>query len=545
MDSQKCEFVYNKSLANRASTGYKGALMDVPGVSDIKCMTMLCRCVLLFASASAFAADLNTIGVMTLWNFEPALNGATIRVAQAEASEGPGAWEVNPAAVGLPVSTFTWISGGGTATSFPNALGSESWHGDEVGRHFYGASTGPAPGVLHVDNYEAGYFLNFIVPNQTAIAAKIVSQSFVLGAEESTSDRNYDRYAARYNVLFVSGAGNGGAPQSPSTAYNGISVAAFGGLTSVGPTLSGRCKPDITAPAGYTSFSTPQVAGAATILHQAAARGDGGNGTATDLSDIRAVKALLLNGAQKPPGWTNSASGPLDLRHGAGVLNVFQSYRQLRAGRQSVALSQSIGLGNPHLPPPATNEITSRRGWDFATATSTLTNDGVQHYFFNVLGPSNRTFTATLVWNRQQNQTAINDLDLFLYRVPENTLVANSVSLVDNVEHVCVTNLAPGHYNLQVFKSGGPLKRVTNNETYALAFDFGPSRPAVFQAPVLAGGQFTTRLVGEPNQRYVVQVAAAPPNWAPFATNMTSSVGTMDISLAPTANCVLRVLELP
>lgn len=519
--------------------------MDVPGGSDIKCMTLVFRCVLLFASASAFAADLNTIGVTTLWNFEPALNGATIRVAQAEASEGPGAWQVNPAAVGLPAGTFSWISGGGTSTTFPNSLGSESWHGGEVGRHFYGASTGPAPGVLHVDNYEAGYFLNVTVPNQTAIAAKIVSQSFVLGAEDSTADRNYDRYAARYNVLFVSGAGNGGAPQSPSTAYNTISVAAFGGLTSVGPTVTGRCKPDITVPANYTSFSTPQVAGAAAILLQAAARGDGGGGSSNDLSDIRMVKALLLNGAQKPLDWTNATSTPLDLRHGAGLLNVFQSYRQLRAGRQSAALSQNITLGSAHLPPAATNEITSRRGWDFATATSTVTEDGVRHYFFNVLGPSNRDFTATLVWNRQQNQTGINDLDLFLYRVPDNTLVASSVSLVDNVEHVCVTNLAPGHYNLQVFKSGGPVKRVTNNETYALAFDFGASRPAVFRAPALAGGQFTTRLVGEPNQRYVVQVAAVPPNWTSFATNMTSSVGTLDISLAPTANCVLRALELP
>ena len=516
--------------------------MDVPGGSDNNSMTVLCRCVLLFASVSALAADLNTIGVTTLRNFEPALNGATIRVAQAEASEGPGAWQVNPAAVGLPIGNFSWVSSAGTATTFPNSLGSESWHGDEVGRQFYGASTGPAPGVLRVDNYEAAHFLNVIVPNQTAIAGRIVSQSFVLGAEESTSDRNYDRYAARYNVLFVSGAGNGGPPHSPSTAYNGICVAAFGGLSSVGPTLAGRCKPDITAPEGYTSFSTPQVAGAAAILLQAAARGDGGTDNSNDLSDIRMVKALLLNGAQKPPGWTNSANSPLDLRHGAGVLNVFQSYRQLRAGRHPAGLSQSITLGNPHLPPPPVDEITSRRGWDFATNTSTMPEDGVRHYFFNVLGPSNRTFTATLVWNRQQNQTAINDLDLFFYRVSDNTLVASSVSLVDNVEHLCVTNLAPGVYNLQVFKSGGAIKRVTNNETYGLAFDFGSSQPAVFQAPTLAAGQFITRLVGEPNQRYVVQ---ATPDWTAIVTNTTTAAGAMDITLGPDGTRILRALELP
>ena len=500
---------------------------------------------LLFAAARTIAADLNTVGVTSLWNFEPALNGATVRVAQAEASEAPGAWQVNPASVGLSVSTFSWLSRGGTTTTFPNGLGSESWHAGEVGRNYYGPVAGVAPGVAHVDNYEAGYFLNTIVPNETSIPAKVVNQSFVIGSEDAAADRNYDHYAARFNVLFVSGAGNGGAVQSPSTAYNVISVGALGGLTSVGPTIGGRCKPDITAPAIYTSFSTPQIAGAAAILLQAAARGDGGTGTATDLSDIRAVKALLLNGAQKTADWTNSSSTPLDLRYGAGILNVFQSYRQLRAGRQTASVSQSITLGGPHLPLPATNEISSRRGWDLATATSTVAEDGIRHYFFNVRGQANRTFTATLVWNRQQNQTAINDLDLFLFRVPANSLVASSVSLVDNVEHISLTNLPPGHYDLQVFKPGAPLKRVTDNETYALAFDFGPSQPAVFQAPELAGGQFITRLLGEPNQRYLVQATSALPNWSSLATNTTTSAGTLDVSMAPTNTRLLRALELP
>ena len=506
---------------------------------------VVCRCVLFFAAASALGADLNVIGLTTLRTFEPGLTGATVHVAQPEASAGQGVWQVNPLAVGLPLTTFSWISSGGTATTFPNALGSESWHADEVGRNFYGADSGVAPGVSHVDSYEVGHFLD-LIGNQTAISAKVVNQSFVLLAEESSTDLNYDRYAARYNALFASGAGNGGAPLSPSTAYNVISVAALGASSSIGPTLNGRCKPDITAYANLTSFSTPQVAGAAAILLQAAARGDGGPGTSGDLSDIRTLKALLLNGAQKPSDWTNSSSKPLDFRYGAGILNVFQSYRQLRAGQQPASLSQSIPLGGSHLPPAATNEISSRRGWDVATATSTVTSDGVRHYFFNVQGTANRSLTATLVWIRQQNQTTINDLDLFLYRVPDNTLVASSVSLVDNVEHLSVTNLPPGHYDLQVFKSGGLApKRINNNEIYALAFDFGPSRPAVFQAPRMAGGQFVTRLIGEPNQRYLIQAASDLPNWGPLVTNMTSSAGTLDVSLPPMGNCTVRALELP
>jgi len=63
----------------------------------------------------------------------------------------------------------------------------------------------------------------------------------------------------------------------------------------------------------------------------------------------------------------------------------------------------------------------------------------VNHYFFNVTNSSGgATFalTATLAWNRQQNQTGINNLDLFLYNAANSNLVMCSTSLVDNVEHI-------------------------------------------------------------------------------------------------------------
>lgn len=520
--------------------------MVVPWATDYLSMRVLCCCVLFFAAANGFAAgDLNYLGVNTLWSFEPGLTGAVIRVAQPEA--GAPNWQVNPNYLGLPESQFTWTSSAGSASTYPNSLGAESFHGDEVATYFYAPNGGVAPGVAHVDSYPAEYILETIVPSQIAISAKIVNQSFVLGMENAAADLDYDHYAARYNVLFVSGAGNGGPPQSPATAYNGIAVGALGGASAIGPTTGGRAKPDITAPATLTSYSTPQVAGAAALLLQAAARGDGGPGTSNHLADIRTVKALLLNGAQKPWGWTNAPQTPLDLRYGAGGANVFQSYRQLRAGRQSAAISQSIALGNPH-PPPSTpaSLITARRGWDFATNTSSIALDGLRHYFFDVLGPSNRTLTCTLVWNRQQNQTAINDLDLFLYSVPGNTLIASSISVVDNVEHLCVTNLPPGRYNLQVFKSGGTLpKRVTNNETYALAFDFGPSQPAALGAAGVVGSQFVTQLSGEPNQRYRIDAAGALGVWTPIQTNVTSTAGTLDLSFPAADARFFRAQELP
>jgi hypothetical protein len=112
-------------------------------------------------------------------------------------------------------------------------------------------------------------------------------------------------------------------------------------------------------------------------------------------------------------------------------------------------------------------------GWDFNTNTSSTVHDAVNHYYFNVTNSvTNTSFTATatLVWNRHQNKTNINNLDLFLYNAANSNLVACSTSLVDNVEHIFLPGLAQGRYDLQVWKAGG--STVTTNEIYALAWEF-------------------------------------------------------------------------
>ena len=185
-------------------------------------------------------------------------------------------------------------------------------------------------------------------------------------------------------------------------------------------------------------------------------RGDGGGDTNSAV-DIRTLKALLLNGAIKPSGWTNSSSAPLHPRYGAGVLNVFNSYEQLAGGKWSYIVATSVPTNNPHPPTGDIGTIGALSGWDFNTNSSSTNFDGVNHYYFNVTNNlSGATFTATttLVWNRHRNKTNINNLDLFLYDANSN-LVACSTSLVDNVEHIYLTNLAQGRYDLQVLKKGG------------------------------------------------------------------------------------------
>ncbi len=293
---------------------------------------------------AARAQNLDTIGVTLLWTITTNVNGAGIHVAQPEANNGPTTtnWQVNSSSFGQLTSLFTYYSSNGSATTFPNSLGAESSHADAVGTNFYGIPNGVATNVAHVDNYEAGYFYNSIIAGSVPLNNNdpVVNQSFnfvVTGvSQQQTIDSTYDNYTERYNTLFVSGVGNGGSVNAPATCYNGIGVAVDNGSSSTGPTLdNGRAKPDITAPgypAGLTSFSTPYVSGAAAVLRQAGARGDGGSST-NAAADIRTVKALLLNGAVKPADWTNNAPSPLDTRYGAGVLNVFN----LRAARRRQA----------------------------------------------------------------------------------------------------------------------------------------------------------------------------------------------------------------
>ena len=449
-------------------------------------MRLILICIIALRVSRAFA-DTDPIGLVALQRCEPGLTGCGVPVAQVEVSS-PG-WQANPAAIGHCLAPMAWTCSTGSVTNFPNALGSESGHANEVARHFFGI----APAVGQMENYEVGYFANNIIPNQLPIAAKIVNQSFTYFARNMGVDQRYDNYAARYNVLFVSGAGNDGWVRSPSTAYNSISVGAYGGTSSIGPATDGRSKPDITAPASVTSYSTPQVAGAAALLMQAGA------------TDIRLLKALLLNGAQKPAGWTNSPTCPLDQRYGAGMLNVYNALANFRSGQYSVA-----------------SVIHARRGWDIGTIGS----NEVRQYTIEIRGSN---ITATLIWLRNYGCANISDLNLLL-RSETGELIAGSTSTLDNVEHLHVSNLTPGRYILEVVSVNGA-------ETYGFAFDCGPGSPPRLKP---------WALMGEPAQRYLIESSLDLRTWTPWMTNRTSNAGTFDFSPGDTgAKRFFRAIELP
>lgn len=446
----------------------------------------------LFFCLAARGQDLTEIGVTQLRIFGTNLNGAGIRVGQPEAEDSitTNEWEVDPDNVSQPISLFTYYTNGGVSTTYPNSLGVDSPHADSVGQNFYDPSSGVATNVAHVDNIEANYYISNNIGNGKTlpggVTEPVVNQSYTFGQQDANDqeilDSEFDNYSMKYPTLFISAANNSGSVSPPGTSYNCICVGAYGGSSSYGPTIdNGRCKPDITAPAGATSFSTPQVSGAAAIMTQAGWRGDGGN---TNAANMIVVKALLLNGAVKPADWANVPPSPLDYYYGAGVLNVFNSYEQLVGGKNSYNFATNIPTGTAHPPVAMAASVPVLNGWDYDTNTSSATDDRVNHYFFNATnGVPGATFTltATLVWNRHYNANyynpingdaepeGINNLELFLYNAANSNLVAASTSVVDNVQQVFVPQLAQGRYDLQVWKAGGA-DIVSDSEPYGLAW---------------------------------------------------------------------------
>ena len=485
-------------------------------------------------SVSTFGAD--TTGLPLLRTFAPELEGSGIRVAHPEGIEQADTtrWQPDPS-IARAGTAFTYTSSNGTATTFPNSVGTTSGHANSVAGLFYGKASGFAPGATAVASYDADYFYPAIIQANAPMEARIVNQSFIFGttnaAEQASVNRDYDDYADRFNVLFFNGLGNGGIPYPPATCYNGIGVAAFGGASSIGPTIdNGRSKPDLTAPAGATSFSTPQVAGSAALLLQAALRGDGGD---TNAADGRVLKALLLNGAVKPANWSAPTNQPLDPRYGAGVLNVFNSWHQLRGGRIESHETTTVATGSAHPPGSASATATNRVGWSFASITNTPSQDTIQHHYLELpAGPEFYGATITLVWNIQSGATALNDLDLYLVNTADGSITGQSITFVNNVEHLHLSRVPPGRYDLQVLKNGGnPSTGLASaREKYALAFEFVAQPLAVAHT----NGQLSLSWSVAPDGFVLESSSSLPPVWTTVTNLPTIASNRNVVSLVST-----------
>ena len=504
------------------------------------------------------------IGLTNLQLVAPQLNGAGVSVGQVEAATTSGGtylpFESNSNLA--PGASFTYMNATGTSSSTYNAnLG--SWHANDVGSILYG-SNGVAPGVANVALFAESYFAQAFPVQQTpsvgSAVPSVINQSFMYSNASpgliQTLNTEWDNSASYSNLLYVTSIGDGQTtgttPSSyinpPASMSDGLAVGVYSGTVTgnvysasssgsastswVGPTSDGRSKPDLVAPipaftnlGNYTSYSAPVVSGVAVLMEQAA-RGtnlpgpvgfnasdpaissQGATAYTTAATDIRTVKALLLNGAAKPVGWTNSYSGnngsytynaattnattPLDPRYGSGVVNAFNSYENLAGGEHtySSATTQSIAVLPTITSSPradfsgsATQAASTATpetimGWNLATIAATASSNAVENYDFNLTGasPQSWNLTATLSWNKDYNTTGINHLMLFLLN-SAGQQVAGSTSMLDNLQQININpalgigSLLPGKYDLAVEMLGGA-NALSSSETYALAWNF-------------------------------------------------------------------------
>jgi hypothetical protein len=207
-----------------------------------------------------------------------------------------------------------------------------------------------------------------------------------------------------------------------------------------------------------TSFAAPLVAGGAALLDSVAKTAFSSSYTdAATRSEV--IKAVLMNSADKLPGWDNgqqisagviTTTQALDWAMGAGRLNLNNAFTQFTTSAE-VTTGKGISLSGFTEPVQST-------GWAFGTTMIGGHND---YQLLNQLF-SGQQIAVTLAWMRDRNwsdvlgdyvDVAQAELDLMVYRlvtgVPD-VLVASSISPVGTVQELYFQITDPGTYLISV-----------------------------------------------------------------------------------------------
>jgi hypothetical protein len=390
--------------------------------------------------------------------------------------------------------------------------GPASAHATEVARLFYGNGA-VARGIAEVECYPNAVWayaaISFLRTGRPvpplASPCRVANHSWNAKAGMAANLevlKRVDFVVERDDFIQVGGANNNAeTPDVMQCSYNAIIVGRADGHHSLGTNAldkplycAGRAKPDLVAPARFTSEASPIVASAAAFL-VAFAHGQGegiSNGSYVSprtgmiiwrAETAEAVKAALMAGADRQTpgqpsrtgtisqyrsGRARQTSNGLDARYGAGQVNVRNSYYILAAGEQDSAEDSG---------PDRAGRI-GPRGFDYDPAFGGAEGSNRQASYFFKARQGLPVLKAALVWNVRANESpdrwdgtaALYDLDLKLFNrsLAGERPAAKSISAADNTENLCVP-LTPGdEYELRVVVAANEQEFLWD---YALAWE--------------------------------------------------------------------------
>lgn len=411
----------------------------------------------------------------------------------------------NPLGPYMPDAADTQFSGKTIIKKTSDSVETFSGHATTVGQLFYGSTSSLAPGITNIDCYEVNHCLTSgflhhgysqqpgytLQPSDKSSPSRVANHSWVGTASpvENISDilRRLDFVVDVDEFIQVAAPDNASSAKPLMiSAFNTISAGRSDGSHQRGSVAvdadyaAGRVKPDLVVPYSPTSYTAPLAASAAALLIQTGkdpslstdpaqqykTNRDGEMIRNAERSEV--IKAALMAGAERVtrnPSAANLADyrvdpenrspNGLDVRFGAGQLDVYHAYHIIAAGEQNSAEDYPSGQGNM-----------SRYGFDFDPFFGGSDGSNAAASYSFTADRDHRMLYASLVWNIDidggtwnnfNNTATLHNLDLFLHDVtdPANPrLVAGSAGTGDNTENLWVP-LAPGRdYRLQITRQG-------------------------------------------------------------------------------------------
>ncbi len=380
-----------------------------------------------------------------------------------------------------------------------------SAHATSTARVIYG-NAGLAPGVEVVhcmttaDFLGSGYLMAGtsappVAEDPTPFPPRVFTHSWIGDPSDPRHAamvlRRADHQIDTRDVIMCVGVNNGRDSAVPSlmgSGYNVIAVGTTNGESSGGYTkveVEGRAKPDLVAPNGMTSFTTPVVAACAGLLLQQADQLVEQGHAGANRSEV--IKAALMGGAVKSAAWQAEAGKPLDAHLGAGEVNIDRSLRIL----SGAALEPG-------------GQLRRLFGWAYPTLAP-----GGTAAFELELPVESGAVSFTAVWNRRiDGRTAViqqrdsdqklgvwldaprlADVDLRLVSLEDGSrrLLAESASRIDNVELVHLPSLKAGRYRIELTREAES-NPATADEDWEVALTWAIDKPRPPEVPDEAGG---------------------------------------------------------